>query len=380
MQITFHRLLGLFSAVCVLFSGCRGQEPPPALREPLLSVPAAAGAEELACLRFVQTELTDSRGGIFTNYLSGSPGGTLASGHEVLNESQGLMLRYYAMTADTRQFSHTLTFIREAMDSGNIISYRVREDGSRYPVNASVDDLRMMRGLMEGAEAFSDASYETLCGQYAGRLYQTNVADGFLLDFYDESYEKVGQTSTLCFSDLKTMRLLGQSDPRWLKVEASMREILLNGYLGDSFPFFHTRYQTDSATYSSETIRMAEALLTALHLSEAGACPPLTLAWLSQKLESGPVYGEYSQDGHPVSRVESTAVYALCALLGASEKDAKLLELAIDRMKAFQISDAQSPLYGAFANAETREAYSFDNLMALAALRAQAAATITGKG
>lgn len=380
MQIAFSRLLRVFFAVCILCTGCRAEEKSSALKEPLLSVPAVAGVEESACLRFVQTELTDSRGGIFTNYLPGSPGSALASGHEVLSESQGLMLRYYAMTADTRQFTRTLTFIREAMDSGNIISYRVREDGSRYPVNASIDDLRILRGLMEGAQAFSEASYQTLSEQYAGRLYQTNVADGFLLDFYDESYEKAGQTSTLCFSDLKTIRLLGQTDRRWLKVESNMRKILLNSYLGDSFPFFHTCYQIDSATYSSETIRMAEALLTALHLSEAGACPPSTSAWLRQRLKEGPVYGEYSQEGHPVSKVESTAVYALCVLLGASEKDSELLRLAVDRMKAFQITDTQSQLYGAFANAETREAYSFDNLMALAALRAQAVTTNTRKG
>ncbi len=282
------------------------------------------------------------------------------------------MLRYYAAIADAHGFSQTLGFITRTLDTDALLSYRAREDGSPYAINASIDDLRILRGLLEGARVFSNPAYQALCENWAKRLYQTNVQDGMLLDCYDETLVFAGSVSTLCFSDLETLQLLGKVDRRWGNVEKNMRRILQRGYLGDDFPFYQTRYNLESQAYETEHVNMVEALLTALHLSEVGEGSPATLRWIKLALAQGAIYGAYTPQGIPVNQIESTAIYALCALLGDAESDQALVNAAIEKLRTLQITDKQSALYGAFADAATQQAYSFDNLMALAALRAQA--------
>lgn len=138
------------------------------------SSPLQAGDAETSCLSFVQREMAGDAG-VYTNNISGKASGELASGHEVLSESEGLMLCYYASSSDREQFAKTLAFVQSKLDSGTIISYRLRENKSRFSVNASVDDLRILRGLLEGSEAFSEPDHKALCVQYAERLYKTNV-------------------------------------------------------------------------------------------------------------------------------------------------------------------------------------------------------------
>ncbi|MEA5137321.1 MAG: hypothetical protein VB035_14405 [Candidatus Fimivivens sp.] len=377
MRVIFLRILCLIMASLLLLCGCTstsGEAP----KENAFTQPVSVGTKEQDCLDFVQNQLT-AQGGVFTNYLSGSAQGDLAQGHEVLSESQGLMLRYYAAIADEKAFSQTLDFISRSIDSGILLSYRVREDGSRFTANASIDDLRILRGLLEGAQAFSKPDYRTLCQVWAKRLYETNVQDDMLFDCYDETLSFVGRVSTLCFSDLETMRLLGSVDKRWNSVEKKMRDILKKGYFGDDFPFFNTQYIADSATYKTDQINMVEALLTALHLSQVGECPAATVRWVKEALSQGAIYGAYTPQGQPVSTIESTAIYALCVLLGDAEEDRALMAAAVEKLYAFQVSDKQSALYGAFADVRTLQAYSFDNLMALAALRKQAQHTASGE-
>ncbi len=365
------------TAAFLLLSGCAPKAG--IAQKNAVIAPAPAGTAEQACLSFVQTQLT-AQGGVYTNYLSGSSQGALAQGHEVLGESQGLMLRYYAATADKQGFSQTLGFITQALDTGALLSYRAREDGTPYSANASIDDLRIFRGLLEGAQAFSAPEYQLLCQSWAERLYQTNVHNGMLLDCYDEALSFAGSVSTLCFSDLETMRLLGKTDKRWNTVQKNMRAVLQKGYLGDHFPFYQTRYCPESKTYETERVNMVEALLTALHLSQVGQSRAATLHWVKAALAQGAIYGEYTPQGSPVNQVESTAIYALCALLGDAEDDPALIDAAMEKLRTLQITDKQSALYGAFADAATQQAYSFDNLMALAALRVQAQYAASEKG
>lgn len=378
MRVIAHRILCL-AVVCLLLGSCASMARMTS-KDYVFTPPAPADAAERACLAFVQNRLSQ-QGGIYTNYLGGSVQGELAQGHEVLGESQGLMLRYYAATADEQGFSQTLDYIRQKMDTGVLLSYRLLEDGSHFPTNAAIDDLRIYRGLLEGALVFSKPEYRVLCQNWAQRLYQTNVADGILLDCYDETLFFAGHISTLCFSDLETMQWLGAIDKRWYAVEKKMLGILKKGYLGNDFPFFYTRYDSDSGTYGADRINMVEALLTALHLSQVGQCPETTVRWVKQALDQEAIYGEYTLQGAPASAVESTAIYALCALLGDAEGDRALMAAAMDKMRTLQIDDSQNVLYGAFADTATLQAYSFDNLMALTALRTRAQrAAAGGKG
>lgn len=365
-------------AFAVCLSGCSAKTAAkaPENRKPL---PVQTDSAEASCLSFVEREMM-SDGGVFTNNHAGASNGNFASGHEVLSESEGLMLNYYALAGKRTDYDGILDFIKNKLDTGTIISYRLRENGGRYPVNAAVDDLRILRGLSEGSEAFSEPEYSGLCRQYTGRLYKTNVKNNLLLDCYDENQKSAGSLCTLCYTDLKTINMLGKNDKRWIKVEKRMSAIVQGGYLGNEFPLFRMQYLPDSDSYSSGNIQMTEALITALHLSEVGKCPHETLDWLTKELSVAAIYAEYTDKGQTVTKVESTSIYALCVLLGISENKPELVKAAYSKLCSFQITDKNSDLYGAFADVNTGKAYSFDNLMALNALQAQTMFEATNEG
>lgn len=376
MKQDFLRIVSLTAAVCLVCTGCTGWTGISSAAPALL--PAQTDSAEQSCLEFVQRHMTGD--GVYTSLLEEENLEDLATGREVLSESQGLMLRYYADLSNREEYAASVSFLKDRLDTGAILSYRVKPDGFRFPVNAAVDDLRILRGLLEGAEAFSEPEYASLCGIYADRLYKTNVKDGLLLDFYDETYGTAGNLCTLCYSDFKTMELLGAKDRRWLTVEENMLGVVLAGYLDDDFPFFRTRYLPEEDIYSEGNLRTVEFLLTALHLSEIGRCPETTTRWLKDALAAGAVYGEYTQAGEATTEIQSTAIYALCVLLGVSEGEPELVRAAMERLLSFQITDPASTLYGAFADERSGQAYSFDNLMALTAMRAQAEYLAEGEG
>lgn len=333
------------------------------------SSPAHALQAETLCLQFVEQKM-QSDGGVFTNYLPTREEKERAAGHSVLSESQGLMLSYYVHAKNEEMAKKTTAFVQDHLDTGNILSYRLDEDRHLYAVNAAVDDLRLIGAMLEAADAFSAPEYRAAALAYGGRLLKTNVRNQTLADFYDEQYGQAGKYATLCYADLDVMKLLCAYDDRWLPVMENMRNIVLNGYLGGAFPMFQTRYNQDIQQYESENVPMVESLLTAYHLSKIGSCPKQTLDYLKKTLQGDKLYSVYDLNGEPADGTESTAIYALCALIGVSENDAELYRAAIDHMLSFQVLDPVSPVYGAFADADTLQAFSFDNSLALLALQA----------
>lgn len=82
-------------------------------------------------------------------------------------------------------------------------------------------------------------------------------------------------------------------------------------------------------------------------------------------MKSGTLYGQYTREGIPTNTIQSTAIYALTAMIGSELDDQELYENSIQRMSQFQVNDAGSPLYGSFGDTKSQTVYSFDNLMAL---------------
>ncbi len=332
--------------------------------------PAFAANEETLCLQFIEKKL-QSGGGVFTNYLPSREITEWAMGHSVLSESQGLMLSYYVHAKNEDMARKTIAFVQDHLDTGSILSYRLDEDRRLYRVNAAVDDLRLIGALFEAADAFKQPEYRENALSYANRLYKTNVRDQMLADFYDEQYKQAGKVFTLCYADLHAMKGLLAYDDRWLPVMENMQNVILNGYLGEAFPMFHTSYNLEKQQYESDNIQMVESLLTAYHLSVIDSCPKQTLDYLKKSLQGDKLYSVYDLNGEPASTTESTAIYALCALIGTGENDAELYRAAIEHMLSFQVTDPASPVYGAFADAKTLQAFSFDNLQAILALQAR---------
>lgn len=146
-----------------------------------------------------------------------------------------------------------------------------------------------------------------------------------------------------------------------------METIIQGGYLSNDFPFYQTRFSYSSSEYSTESVNTVESLLTILHLAEIGKHKPESISFIREKVSNGSLYGRYSTSGKAESYIRSTAIYALSAMIGSVIGDQSLYEISIAQMNKFQIKNQSSEMNGGFGDTVAKQAYSFDNLMALLA-------------
>ncbi|OPH57757.1 hypothetical protein BC351_04400 [Paenibacillus ferrarius] len=318
--------------------------------------------------QFITNNLS-SNDGIYTNLLETDQIGEAASGHEVLSESAGLMLRYYALTGQKQQFDAQWQRVKLTFDLKTGFSYRFSpKQQKKYTLNAAIDDLRILRALAEASVVFRTSDYKTDLDTYGNRFYQYNVADDHLYDFYDEIYKMRNTFVTLCYIDNLSLKLLPVPESKKAALETGMLQIAQKGYLSDEFPFYQTRYDYNAKVYQSDNINTVESLLTILNLAEAGKQREASIHFIKEHVQAGTLVGQYTKEGKPLNEVRSTAIYAITAQIASVIGDKELYEDSIRRMNEFQILDAQNPLYGGYGDTNAKQAYSFDNLMALIAL------------
>lgn len=332
--------------------------------------PKVLNDTEKATYQFVRSSMLID-GGMMTNFHQKSRNPELATGNEVLSESQGLLLCYAAQIADQALFDEVYQFTKDHLDNGKTFTYRYdpnADQANRYTVNAAIDDLRIMKGLMLGSEVFSKRSLMKDTKKYANRFYESNIVNNQIYDFYDTKLFMKNSFITLCYLDLEAIMMLAEVDDRFVDIYDNSLITLEGGYISDEFPMFMSKYDYPTRKYSApQGINMVEAILTALNLSYAGKCPETTITYLKEKLENGKIYARYELDGTVSEKFESTAIYALCAMLAKNIGDESMLQTSLAHMRKFTVTQRSNSLYGAFG--DEKNVYSFDNLMALTALR-----------
>ncbi|KDR94630.1 hypothetical protein SAMN02745945_02634 [Peptoclostridium litorale DSM 5388] len=325
---------------------------------------------ERLCMEFVENRLTSNTGGIHTNYIDSPGGGDVATGHEMLCESEGLIMIYYANRADKEMFDRHYAFVanRLLMSSGTL---RWRVDGDGRPLentSASIDDLRVVRAMLYAYDMWGDEKYMLAADKIGTGILKNTTYKGSLVNHYDEDSNYRGHEIDLSYIDLLTMSIMeGFGDKGWKAAAGKGIEIIDGGYLGDDFPFYRKAYDLKEESYDeNESVNMIDSLLVVLHLGELGMQREISLDWLKNTLEDGPVYSRYKTDGtaEPGS-YESTAVYAIIARIAKNAGDYGLHRMAVERMISLQVKYEGSRIYGAFGDESTLEVFSFDNLQAL---------------
>lgn len=368
------RLIAVLGACAAILTGCEqsattaGYGAESEMPSSQYGASAAHDEGRIALEAFIADRMT-GRYGIYTNLIDTAQDGTAASGHEVLSESAGLLMQYYALSGRRASFEATWNQARAVFDMNASFSYRYSPlSDRRYPVNAAVDDLRIIRALYEAGAAFKDAAYASEADRYGQRFYANNTKNGRLYDFYDETYKTTNDFITLCYIDLKTLGLLKLPNGDKKRLLENARRTAEGGYLGDAFPFYETRYDYGTGAYASpQDIRTVESLVTILHLSEAGIAHPESIAYIKKQVGAGTLFGTYSRNGEPKDDIRSTAIYALAAMIGSAAGDKEMYEQAISRMNELRTTGTGGPLDGGFGDSSTGQAYSFDNLTALLA-------------
>lgn len=317
--------------------------------------------------QFIVQQLSGSHG-VFTNLIDTDQSADVATGHEVLSESAGLLMRYYALTGQQEAFDAEWNRAKQMFNLHTSFSYRYSpKHDKKYPLNAAIDDLRIIRALYEAGELFKDEQYTKEAASYGSRFLQYNVKDNQLYDFYDETYKITNSFITLCYIDFNTLQRLSDSNTQIQALLTNMQQIVQNGYLSDNFPFYKTSYSYETKTYKSDPINTVESLLTILSLAEIKQHRTESIRYIKEHVKSGTLYGRYTTDGKATTDIQSTAIYAITAMIGSQIGDQELYKDSIRRMNQFVIQDQKSQLNGGYGDPATMQAYSFDNLMALLA-------------
>jgi hypothetical protein len=317
--------------------------------------------------QFIASKLTGEYG-VYTNLIETDQSAEAASGHEVLSESASIQMLAAVRSGQQERFMEQWHLAKQIFDINSGFSYRYSPKQQKlYPLNAAVDDLRMVRALYEAGEKFGDTGYTAEADKYGERFYNYNIKNGKVYDFYDMEYSSTNTFVTLCYINLSTLQKLSIPSQFSEKLTDNMSNILEKGYLSDQFPFYETRFNYETGKYSSENINTVESLLSILALAEVDRQKSTSIDFIKREVEAGTLYGQYSREGKPLNDIRSTAIYAITAMIGAEIGDESLHHTSIERMNEFRVTDMGSSLYGGFGDVASGQAYSFDNLMALLA-------------
>lgn len=314
-------------------------------------------------LAFLNNSMRNEEGGVYTNCLKGAGGHP--SGHDVLSESMGLLMEYAVTAGDRELFDSAYSFVKNYMQKDGLVAWYVTENGEKAGANAFLDDLRIAGALQKAQTRWG--GYEEYA-QLAANIQKRNLYRKQIASFYDFNVKEAGRSISLCYADFSTMDKLAEAVGGLSEYSEALRTIVENGYIGDAFPLYYSSWDYQKNRYSNSSIHTAEGLMTLCHLAEAGMLKESSLEWLRERLLEDNLAARYEVDGSVPAgyAYDSTAVYAIAAMIGAEAGDAQIYMLAISKMERSRVTDQNSPFYGGFSNDRSgKDITAFDQLMPL---------------
>lgn len=318
---------------------------------------------DAATLRFITGEMQGADGGMYTSLeeQAESP-----SGRDVLSESQGLLMEYAVAAGNRELFDSAYQYAREYLERNGLFLWYCSADGQGPTSNAFLDDLRIYGALLQAQELWG--GYDKDLERLEQALCRYNLVKGNPVDFYDFSTKQTGDSFSLCYSDLNSIRAIAERCGIDGLYENTLK-ILENGYISDEFPFYYAAWSYVEQDYSEDDLNMIEAMYTLYHLAKDGRLRDSSKQWLLEQLKGNGIMARYRVDGSvvPGYGYESTGIYALAAMVGVECDDADMISLAVARMNQMRIYDSAIRYDGAFGNTDGTGIYSFDQCMALCA-------------
>lgn len=320
-----------------------------------------------------------------TENLMDSSGGVIISNSDeekntVLSESEGILMEYAVKTGNDELYQKTKQYVDNIMKENPLVSWRVVNDKAAS-VNALIDDLRIYGAMYD--YTMKNNGDEQELKDYSDQILEYNTDNkGRLVNFYDFAEEiedasgkKVKVTKhkdtqlTLCFADFTSLGKLWAENWKFKPVYYKALDTVKGGYISESFPLYYSAYNYETEEYSKDDLNTAEALKTVLHLAEISEARQESINWIKENVKQGTLYGKYGVDGQARedSKYESTACYAIAALIGKEVNDPELVNIAVKQMEKLKVNNPSSPHYGAFGNSDGTNILSFDQCMALLA-------------
>ncbi len=336
------------------------------LQPPIKIMPTEADS---LLYRFVVSHMLDASGGVYTNLRDDHPMiPDVAKNHSYLSESTGLLLLYAVKEQKRDLFDQQVQFLNQHL--------LMKEGLSRWMVdpprkikadsNASIDDLRIIRGLLLGYRLWGEPSHLDQALAIAKGVKKWNLREDFcLVDFYHTVHNERTSKITISYLDLHTMKLLTAYDPDWEKIYKKSLALIREAELPNGL--YRKTYDYDQGSWlAQEEVNLIDSFYTSLHLIEAGLEINRTLAFIKQQWDRHQrLYGIYSLEGKPLADFESPAVYGLAIRMFMMTDEKQLVKELFERLRHLQVQDPRSPYYGGFVDLDKTDAYSFDQLQVL---------------
>ncbi|MFD1671503.1 glycosyl hydrolase family 8 [Agrilactobacillus yilanensis] len=319
-------------------------------------------SQQKALVSFLNRKMVQKQG-IYTNVQATANSSEVATGHEMLSESSGFWLEYLAVNGRKKEFAAFYKATKKTFDqNGQQFSYRYNPNTQKkYSVNATLDDLRILRALVIYDAVNQTDKYKKEANQRFAYLRQNCILDGHLIDYYDVKEKQGNHSGALAYFDLRTLKYFESS-----KVYQRQLKVVKGGYLGDVFPLYAASFNWKTNQYAQKNLNTSEALETLLHLSEVGALKKTSRHWLAQQIQHQSLTNGYTINGVSVNNNQSSANYALAAMIFANVNDEKHYHQAMKIVWSSQIKNNSSGFNGGLSQAANKS-YSFNNLTALTA-------------
>lgn len=274
-----------------------------------------------------------------------------ASGQDILSESCGLMLQYFYRNDRKNEFDSLVNKLKDLfINSNGLIKWRIRVGEDKLnTVNASLDDMRIIKILIEAGKSWDVPGYIEFAKSLSDNLLQHCTRGNSL-----KSYDSLDSPDApFVYYDFEAIYLMGEFDERWHKVFGYGVDNIVKDK-GDA-PF----YMSVGGKYP-----MIENLLILMHFCEIGMIDLNGIKWLKETMDQGILYGTYEEDKTAAVDLESPAVYGIAACIAKLSGDKDLYVLACENLKRMQNLE-ENDFYGGFIDLDDIKSYSFDNLYAL---------------
>ena len=314
---------------------------------------------------FIQKKLLTKQG-IYTNYVDTKNRQTgAATGHELLSESAGMWLQYLAENHQYRAFRQFYQATVTTFGDHGQFSYRYDpRSKKRFAVNATLDDLRIIRALNLYDAQTKTTRYRQVAADHFAALKVGSLKDGKLYDYYDPQTKQTAKTTSLAYFDFKTLKYYEQGTKTGRRAYNEQLKVVHGGYLGNVFPLYAASFSWGDLTYATKDLNTSEALEVLLHLAEIGQLKATSRTWLAQQVKGHKLYNGYSTAGSVTNSGQSAANYALAAMIFATAHDQANYHAAMRLVWAGQVR-SPSAIRGGIGDAKTHQSYSYSNLTAL---------------
>lgn len=317
---------------------------------------------------FIENKMLTKKG-IYTNYRKQSYEKDVARGHELLSESSGMWLQYFAYNHKYSDFRKFYRATKKTFDQKTQFSYRYTPStNKKFDVNATLDDLRIIKALQIYADETGNKTFKKEAATRFAMLAKNTMSNGKIASFYDVGTKKASVEGSLAYYDFLTLKYF-ETTTKQKKMYQKQLAVVKDGYLGDAFPLYSSSYNWQSKSYSDADLNTSEAMETLLHLAEIGKIKKVSLNWLEQQVKNNTLYNSYSVNGNVVSRSHSAGSYANAAMIFATQGDKKMYRQTMKLVWKYQVKDKKSDIYGGIGIKHQNEAYSFNNLTTLLAAR-----------